>query len=107
MVRFVSLASVIVVVASATSYAQTTYAQTTKPPSQAQVAQQQRMVSCNAAAGQRSLSGDARKSYMSACLGGKMDQTMLMKVCNSQATQDKLSADDRRQYLGTCLKKTT
>lgn len=83
------------------------FAQNTKPPSPAQVEQQQRMATCNTEAGQRNLSGDARKSYMSACLGGKMNQTTLMKVCNSQATQDKLSSDARKTYLGTCLKKTT
>jgi hypothetical protein len=65
------------------------------------------MANCNAEASQRNLNGDARKSYMSACLSGKMSQTTLMKVCNGQATQDKLSSDARKSYLGTCLKKST
>jgi psiF repeat len=82
-------------------------AQNTKPPTAAQAGQQQRMATCNAEAGQRNLSGDARKGYMSACLGGKMNQNTLMKVCNSQATQDKLSSDARKSYLSTCLKKST
>ncbi|HEY7580842.1 MAG TPA: PsiF family protein [Acetobacteraceae bacterium] len=82
-------------------------AQNAKPPTPAQAQQQQRMASCNAEAGERNLSGDARKSYMSACLGGKMNQTTLMKVCNNQATQDKLSSEARKTYLGTCLKKST
>ena len=102
MLRFVSTFSVVVALASASAFAQTA-----KPPSPAQAAQQQRMTSCNEEAGQRNLSGDARKSYMSACLSGKMNQTTLMKVCNSQATQDKLSSDARKTYLGTCLKKSS
>jgi hypothetical protein len=102
MLRFMSTLSVVVVLASAP-----VFAQNAKPPSAAQAEQQQRMAGCNAEAGQRNLSGDARKSYMSACLGGKMSQTTLMKVCNGQATQDKLSSDARKAYLGTCLKKST
>src|ERR1700749_3442495 len=99
MLRIASIACVVAALASAPAIAQTT-----KPPSPAQAAQQQRMTTCNADAGQRNLSGDARKSYMSACLGGKMNQTTLMKVCNGQATQDKLASDARKTYLGTCLK---
>ena len=102
MPRVLSCVFVVVVAAAVPALAQNT-----KPPSPAQAAQQQRMTSCNAEAGQRNLSGDARKSYMSACLGGTMNQTMLMKVCNGQATQDKLSSDARKQYLGSCLKKAT
>ena len=102
MLRFVSTFTVVVALATPP-----VFAQTTKPPSPAQAAQQQRMTTCNEDAGQRNLSGDARKSYMSACLSGKMNQTTLMKVCNSQATQEKLSSDARKTYLGTCLKKST
>lgn len=72
----------------------------------AQTSQQQLMTTCNATASQRSLKGDARKGYMSACLSGKANQTTLMKVCNAQATQDKLSADARRAYVNGCLKKS-
>src|SRR5690242_4448122 len=102
MLRFISTFTVVVALATAP-----TFAQNTKPPSPAQAAQQQRMTTCNEEAGQRNLSGDARKSYMSSCLSGKMSQTTLMKVCNNQATQDKLSSDARKSYLGTCLKKST
>jgi len=102
MLRFVSTFSVVVALASSLAFAQST-----KPPSPAQAAQQQRMTSCNEEAGQRNLSGDARKSYMTACLSGKMSQTTLMKVCNNQATQEKLSSDARKTYLGTCLKKSS
>ena len=102
MLRFVWTFSVVIALASGSAFAQTS-----KPPSPAQAAQQQRMATCNEEAGQRSLSGDARKNYMSSCLSGKMNQTTLMRVCNNQATQDKLSSDARKTYLGTCLKKST
>ena len=81
-------------------------AQQTKPPSPAQAAQQQRMTTCNADASQRNLKGDARQTYMTGCLGGKMNQTTLMKVCNAQASQDKLTTDDRKTYMSACLKKS-
>lgn len=81
-------------------------AQPAKQPSAAQLAQQQRMTTCNSEASQRSLKGDARQSYMSSCLSGKMSQTTLMKVCNAEATQDKMSSDDRKTYLASCLKKS-
>ena len=81
-------------------------AESPKAPTPAQAAQQQRMTTCNADASQRNLKGDARQSYMSACLSGKMSQTTLMKVCNAEATQDKMTSDDRKAYLATCLKKS-
>jgi hypothetical protein len=84
-----------------------TVAQQSKPPTPAQAAQQQRMSSCNAEASQRELKGDARQGYMSACLGGKMNQQTLMKVCNAQASQDKLTSDNRKTYVSTCLKKSS
>ncbi len=65
------------------------------------------MASCNADASQRDLKGEARQSYMSACLSGKLNQNTLMKVCNGQATQDKLTSDARKTYLSTCLKKSS
>jgi hypothetical protein len=77
-----------------------------KAPTPAQAAQQQRMTTCNSDASQKSLKGDARQNYMSACLSGKMSQTTLMKVCNAEATQEKMTSDDRKAYLATCLKKS-
>jgi hypothetical protein len=77
-----------------------------KAPTPAQAAQQQRMTTCNADASQKSLKGDARQNYMSACLSGKMNQTTLMKVCNAEATQEKMTSDDRKAYLSACLKKS-
>ena len=39
-----------------------------KAPSPAQLAQQQKMKSCNAEAGKKELKGDERKKFMSECL---------------------------------------
>ena len=39
-----------------------------KAPSPAQLAQQQKMKSCNAEAGKKALKGDERKKFMSQCL---------------------------------------
>lgn len=39
-----------------------------KAPSPAQLAQQQKMKSCNAEAGKKELKGDERKKFMSQCL---------------------------------------
>jgi hypothetical protein len=102
MLRFASIVCVAAAIASSP-----TLAQTTKPPTPAQAAQQQRMASCNSEASDRKLKGDARQSYMSACLSGKLNQNTLMKVCNGQATQDKLASDARKTYLSTCLKKSS
>lgn len=78
----------------------------------AQNPQQERMKSCNTQASTQSLSGDARKSFMTDCLAGKTaaaapaPQTPQdrMKSCNTQATTQKLMGDDRKKFMSTCLK---
>ena len=75
-----------------------------RTPSPAQAAQQQRMTTCNATAGERSFTGQARTDFMSACLSGKRTPQVMMKVCNAEATQQKMAADVRKGYLATCLK---
>jgi hypothetical protein len=47
-----------------------------KAPSPAQIAQREKMKTCNADAGKNELKGDARKKFMSECLkgGGKGDK---------------------------------
>ena len=75
-----------------------------RTPSPAQTAQQQRMTTCNATAGERNFSGQARKDFMSACLSGKQTPQVMMKVCNAEATQQKMAADARKTYLASCLK---
>lgn len=81
--------------------------------SAAQKAQQQRMTDCNATAKTRSLSGDGRKQFMSACLAGKADSTQSaaapatqqdrMKSCNAEAGTKKLAGDARRSFMSACL----
>lgn len=87
-----------------------------RQPSAAQAAQQERMRGCNAEAGTRSLAGDARKSFMSECLAGRMPpapghqpsaaqaaQQDRMRSCNAEAGTRKLAADARRSFMSECL----
>jgi hypothetical protein len=57
-------------------------------PAYAATAQQDKMKTCNAEAGSKKLSGDARKSFMSQCLsaGGAMPSAASKSdSCNAQA----------------------
>ena len=82
------------------------YGADTKQPT----AQQQRMQTCNAEAGTKKLSGDARKTFMSQCLSGKTTaatstpQQQKMKTCNQEASAKKLAGDARKSFMSTCLK---
>ncbi|TDT60761.1 psiF repeat-containing protein [Enterobacter sp. AG5470] len=76
--------------------------------------QQQRMTLCNQQATAQTLSGDARKHYMSDCVkntktepGQKSltPQQQRMRECNAQATQQSLKGDDRSKFMSACLKK--
>jgi psiF repeat len=82
------------------------FAQTSSPASRplTQLAQQDRMKTCNTAAGERNFAGEARKNFMSACLAGKQTPQVMMKICNMEASQEKMAPDARKAYLGTCLK---
>jgi hypothetical protein len=79
-------------------------------PAGAQNSQQQRMTTCNAMAGQKNLSGDTRKSFMSDCLSGKtptaapMTQQEKMTFCSKDASAKKLSGDARKTFMSNCLK---
>ena len=75
-------------------------------PSPAQLAQRARMTSCNADASARNFKGQAKKDFMSACLGNKATPQVMMSACNAEATQDKMTADARKGYLATCLKRS-
>ena len=71
--------------------------------------QQEKMKTCNADAKAKSLTGDARKTFMSQCLSGKTTATggtqqAKMKTCNEQAATQKLSGDARKAFMSTCLK---
>jgi len=77
--------------------------------------QQQRMTTCNKQATAKKLKGDARKTYISACLkNGSSNpeeksltpQQQKMRECNATATQQSLKGDDRNKFMSACLKKT-
>jgi psiF repeat-containing protein len=73
--------------------------------------QQQKMKDCNAEASQKSLKGDARKQFMSECLGagGAKDtgtltaQQQKMKDCNAEASKQHLNGSARAQFMSSCL----
>ncbi|MBB5190300.1 hypothetical protein HNQ50_001022 [Silvimonas terrae] len=76
--------------------------------------QQDKMKSCNADATAKSLSGDARKTFMSTCLKATASapaasmpatQQEKMKTCNADATGQNLKGDARKTFMSTCLKK--
>jgi hypothetical protein len=79
----------------------------------AETAQQNLMKSCNEEAGKKSLSGDARKAFMSSCLsgdtatkpaaGGSTAQQQRMKDCNAEAASKELKGDARKTFMSTCL----
>ena len=81
-----------------------------KEPTAAQKKQQERMKDCNAKAADKK--GDARKSFMSACLKGEdaapsaaqRAQQSRMTACNKQATEKKLKGDERKKFMSSCLK---
>ena len=93
--------------------------------------QQERMTQCNAEAKTRSLSGDARKAFMQACLSGKdqaatpatpatpaskttaakpatpaapATQQEKMTMCNKEAGAKALKGDERKAFMSACLK---
>ena len=76
--------------------------------------QQQRMNDCNGKASAQALKGNARKSYMSACLSGKNAaptgkplsvHQQKMVACNAQAGAQKLGGEARKIFMKSCLKK--
>jgi len=93
-------------------------------------AQSQRMSECTTQAGDRKLTNDARKQFMTDCLKGTStsadavtgtakttrphkseeagqghtSQTEKMKTCNQEATAKNLHKEERRQFMSDCLK---
>jgi hypothetical protein len=103
-----------------------------KAPSAAQLAQQEKMKSCNKEAKEKALKGDARKAFMKSCMSGKtstspatvtvapaaakaapaaaapaknMKQQDKMKVCSKDAKEKALKGDERKKFMSECLKK--
>ena len=75
----------------------------------AATAQQNKMTSCNADASAKTLKGDERKAFMSACLkakpAGAATQQEKMKTCNATAGTQALKGDARKAFMSDCLKK--
>ena len=83
--------------------------QTKKAASPAQLAQQEKMKTCNAEAGKKELKGDERKKFMSECLKKEASpaqptQQEKMKTCNAEAGQKELKGDERKKFMSECLK---
>ena len=101
-----------------------------KAPSAAQLAQQEKMKSCNKEAKAKALKGDERKAFMKSCLSGKAStapatatvapatakaapaaaskpatQQDKMKSCNAEAKTKALKGDERKKFMSDCLKK--
>ena len=71
------------------------------PAFAAENAQQERMKTCNAQAGDKK--GDERKKFMSDCLKKeKMSQQDKMKMCNAKAGE--MKGDERKKFMSGCLK---
>ncbi|HWS12409.1 MAG TPA: PsiF family protein [Rhodocyclaceae bacterium] len=96
-------------------------------PSASAGTQQDKMTACNKEAGDKKLSGDERKKFMSECLSSKpagekaatekaagekaaadkpaaTSQQEKMKACNKEAGDKKLSGDERKKFMSECLK---
>ena len=102
-----------------------------KAPSAAQLAQQEKMKSCNKEAKEKALKGDARKAFMKTCLSGKTGtapvpaaatvvpappkgapaiaakttQQDKMKACNKEAKEKALKGAEHKKFMKECLKK--
>jgi hypothetical protein len=90
--------------------------------------QTQRMTECNAQAGEKHLTGEARHQFMSECLKGHAathektpgvekgshsgtdgehhttPQGEKMKACNHDASAKNLHGDERKSFMSQCLK---
>jgi len=77
------------------------FALSASPSFGAENAQQERMKTCNAKAGD--MKGDERKKFMSDCLSKeKNSQQEKMKTCNAKAGE--MKGDERKQFMSECLK---
>ena len=91
-----------------------------KAASPAQLAQQEKMKTCNKEAKDKALKGDERKAFMKKCLSGKTSdapattpaatatpptQQEKMKSCNKEAKDKALTGDERKKFMSDCLKK--
>jgi hypothetical protein len=86
-----------------------------------QTAQQELMRACNADAGARNLTGEARQTFMSQCLAGRATpsagaamtpgsptpaqaaQQERMRACNADAGARNLTGETRQRFMSDCL----
>ena len=74
------------------------------PAFPAENAQQERMKTCNAQAGEKK--GDERKKFMSECLSAeKKKSDNKMAACNTKSKG--MKADERKKFMSDCMKATT
>lgn len=76
-------------------------------PSKKQLAQQERMKSCNAQASKKELKGDERQAFMKNCLSGDKEltaQQKKMRSCNAQAAKKEMKGDERKAFMSQCLR---
>ena len=79
------------------------------PTTYAATAQQNRMKDCNVEAKAKTLQGDTRNTFMSACLKGETAAASTtpqqrMKSCNKDAGTKSLKGDARKAFMSSCLK---
>ena len=86
-----------------------------KEPTEAQKKQQQRMADCNKQAGAKKLEGDARKKFMSSCLGvatprprarprRRRSSSSGWRTATRKPATKNLEGDARKKFMSACLK---
>lgn len=77
------------------------FAASSAPALAAENAQQERMKTCNAKAGDKK--GDERKKFMSDCLSAeKKASDNKMAACNTKSKG--MKADERKKFMSECMK---
>ena len=80
------------------------FAAVATPALAAENAQNERMKTCNAQAGDKK--GEERKKYMSECLSAeKKKSDNKMAACNTKSKG--MKADERKKFMSECMKATT
>jgi hypothetical protein len=80
------------------------FAAVATPAFAAENAQQERMKTCNAKAGDKK--GDERKAFMKDCLSAeKKSSDNKMAACNTKSKG--MKADERKKFMSDCMKGTT
>ena len=102
MTRMTALAFALAIALPGAALAQDKAKTAPAAPATATNAQQDRMKDCNKRA--EGKTGEARKTFMSACLSGeapKMTQQEKMTACNKEAGA--MKGDERKTFMSSCL----